>query len=353
MRAVPTNFLIAGALLQVSACVPDKHPSDNTIVVMGYSGAFEDNYKKSVIEPFMAAHPDIKVTYYGVHDAATELGQLRAQKKSPEVNVVITDLSVGNILNREGMLARPDPAALPNYAQLGGQGRELGLLAPPVTYDRLALAYAKKDFPRGVPSWRDLWDPAQAGRIIIPGPRGGDIQTIGFTYVVTHGLHRDPTRDISAGIARIAPLSSAVQTWVPKPDQFTLVAGGAASLAVGWNARGQYFAHRHPDRLGVTIPAEGTVTQVNVIGLIQGAGARDAAETFENYALGATAQAAFSRAMFYIPTNRAATMPDDLAAIVARSDPWVVPVNWIELTARKRAILQEWRTRILGSGSWM
>jgi ABC-type glycerol-3-phosphate transport system substrate-binding protein len=35
------------------------------ITVMGYRGAFEENYKKAVVEPFQAEHPDIKVNYYG------------------------------------------------------------------------------------------------------------------------------------------------------------------------------------------------------------------------------------------------------------------------------------------------
>ena len=50
------------------------------ITLMGYRGAFEQNYVKAVIEPFMKAHPDISVVYAGVQNAAAALGNLRAQK---------------------------------------------------------------------------------------------------------------------------------------------------------------------------------------------------------------------------------------------------------------------------------
>ncbi|WZB69989.1 hypothetical protein WJ968_29690 [Achromobacter xylosoxidans] len=48
------------------------------ITLMGYRGAFEQNYVKAVIEPFMEAHPDISVVYAGVQNAAAALGNLTA-----------------------------------------------------------------------------------------------------------------------------------------------------------------------------------------------------------------------------------------------------------------------------------
>ncbi len=82
------------------------------ITVMGYRGAFQDNYVKAVIEPFQKEHPDIKVTYYGVQNAATSLGNMRAQKSSPQTDAVIYDLSVAKIADEEGLVEKLDPASL-------------------------------------------------------------------------------------------------------------------------------------------------------------------------------------------------------------------------------------------------
>ena len=86
------------------------------ITIMGYRGAFEQNYVKAVIEPFMKAHPDISVVYAGVQNAAAALGNLRAQKSSPQANAVIIDLSVAKIARDEGLLAELDLPAFPPMA---------------------------------------------------------------------------------------------------------------------------------------------------------------------------------------------------------------------------------------------
>ena len=93
------------------------------ITLMGYRGAFEQNYVKAVIEPFMKAHPDISVVYAGVQNAAAALGNLRAQKSSPQANAVIIDLSVAKIARDEGLLAELDLARIPAYGDLADLGR--------------------------------------------------------------------------------------------------------------------------------------------------------------------------------------------------------------------------------------
>ncbi|WP_216073101.1 hypothetical protein, partial [Acinetobacter nosocomialis] len=67
------------------------------ITLIGYRSSFQENYIKAVIEPFQAAHPDIKVTYYGVQNAAFALGLMRAQRDAPQADVVLYDLSVAKI----------------------------------------------------------------------------------------------------------------------------------------------------------------------------------------------------------------------------------------------------------------
>ena len=91
------------------------------ITLMGYRGAFEQNYVKAVIEPFMKAHPDISVVYAGVQNAAAA-GQSARAKSSPQANAVIIDLSVAKIARDEGLLAELDLARIPAWRS-GGSGR--------------------------------------------------------------------------------------------------------------------------------------------------------------------------------------------------------------------------------------
>jgi putative spermidine/putrescine transport system substrate-binding protein len=48
------------------------------IVLLAYSGTFQDNYTKTVVEPFMAANPGMNVIYSPGGSSAQMLGMLRA-----------------------------------------------------------------------------------------------------------------------------------------------------------------------------------------------------------------------------------------------------------------------------------
>lgn len=196
------------------------------ITVMGYRGAFQDNYQKAVIQPFNEAHPNIKVTFFGVQNAATSLGNMRAQKDAPQANAVIYDLSVAKIASEEGLVADLDTAKITNYADLADIGKELGGAAIPLTYDTLSLIYNRDTYKDNPPtSWEALWDPAQKGKVIIPAQGGGDIQAILLTIIANRLAGQDDYKvTIEPGVKKLVELAPAVQTWEPKPDAYTLVA---------------------------------------------------------------------------------------------------------------------------------
>ena len=83
-----------------------------TITLAAYSGIFQDNYQKAVVDPFMKKFPNVKVTYYPFPNSAQMLGALRAQKGSPQIDVAFLDVSIAKIGDRRGdLFAALDPAA--------------------------------------------------------------------------------------------------------------------------------------------------------------------------------------------------------------------------------------------------
>ena len=325
------------------------------ITVMGYFGAFEKNYTTAVIEPFMKAHPDIKVTYFGVQNAATSLGNLRAQKDAPQVNAVIFDLSVAKIAKEEGLLADVDPAKVPNYADIADIGRELGGYAMPLTYDTLAMIYNHDAFPQAPTSWEALWDPSQKGKVIIPAQGGGDIQAILLTVIANRlAGENDYRKTIQPGVEKLVKLAPSVQTWEPKPDAYTLVGNGTATISIGYNARSQFYFDQTGGRLRSVGPVEGTASQINVISAIEKAPDADATAAFVNYALSPQAQAAFAKIMFYAPTNTKAELDDATKARIPLTDPEqrkkLIPVDWMSIGDMRDDILQPWRRQIIPAG---
>jgi putative spermidine/putrescine transport system substrate-binding protein len=319
------------------------------------TGGFREQYVTAVTEPFEREHPDVKVTFYGVRNSATELAVLRAHKGQdgpPPADVTVIDLSVAKIARDEGLFEEIRRDRVPNGASLGPVGAELGWHGLPVTHDTLALVYDPRAVTPTPASWRALWNPAHAGRVAIPAEGGGDIQAIALTIVASRlAGHEDYLADLEPGVQRMVALAPAVQTWEPKPDVYTLVANGTAAMGIGWNARSQLNADQAPGRLAVVTPAEGTVAQVNVLAVVKGTRERDLAEAFVNYALSPEVQARFSSVMPYAPTHTGTRLDEAVARRIPLLDPGqrerLIPVDWLQVADARERILEPWRRTII------
>lgn len=348
-KAIAVLMCLAGVM-----AMPAQAADPVTITVMGYrSGGFQENYIKAVIDPFMKANPDIIVKFYGVQNAGGMLGLMRAQKAAPQTDAAIFDLSVAKIAKAEGLITPVDPKLVTNYADLQEVGRELGLWAPPLTYDTLALIYNKASFPAAAPtSWKALWDKKYDRKVAIPAQGGGDIQAIALTLIANRMAGQpDFTKSIKPGVDSLVRLAPNVMTWEPKPDQYTLAANGSAALAVGWNARTQLHVDSTGGKLAAVSPEEGTVAQVNIISQISGGKNPAATQAFINYALSAAAQKTFSELMYYAPTNKKAVVSEATQGRIPLLNKKVMtkllPVDWLVVADMREAILEPWRREII------
>lgn len=338
------------AVLAGSLAAPFVRPAraaDTTIVLAAYSGIFKENYQAAVVEPFMAANPGIKVTYYEMGASAQTLGLLRAQKAAPQIDVVMFDVSVAKSATDEGLLESID--GMPVLADLSPRAFTKGVAGAAVTFDNLVLLYSPPKVAPKPTSWKVLWEPKYADRITIPA--APDIVGVGFTLVTNKVFGgTDYRQSTEAGIRAISDLAPAVLTWDPKPDPYAMIISGGADLAVGWNARGQLYSGQSEGRLAVALPDEGSLFQVNVIAPVKNAKQPDAAKTFVAYALGATAQKAFTERMFYAPVNtKAAISTEAMNRTAATPDriARMLDIDWLEVAKIRDGITEQWRRRIL------
>lgn len=348
--------LVSASLISFSTSILYSFPAiSEEIVVMGYRGVFEDNFKSAVVEPFQKEHPDIKVIYYGVQNTATMLGNMRAQKDAPQTDAAILDISAANILLKEGLIRELDTSKLSNYADLGEFGREIGGYGPPLTYDTLTLMYNTKAFPEKPDSWDALWDEKVKDRIIVPSEGGGDIQAI-LMMIIADKMEggKGYKESLQAGVDKLVKLAPHVQTWEPKPDTYTLVANGSADLGIGWNARTQFYADKTGGLIDGVAPVEGTAAQINVISATANRPSNGAVETFINYAIDPTVQARFSKLMYYAPTNTKTVLDDATQKRIPLLNPELrsnlIPVNWIEIGDIRQTLLEPWRRNVLPAG---
>jgi putative spermidine/putrescine transport system substrate-binding protein len=313
--------------------------------LMAYAGIFRDNYTQVVVQPFGQ-----NVQYVEGGTSAQMLGTLRAQRADPQTDVVIMDVTTAAIACQEGLVERLDPAAFPVFAELDQQARDAGgACGPAVTYDHLVLIYDTRNVPHRPEGFSVLWDPQHRGRIALSAPP--NIQGLALTAILAHsttGNWRDP----SQAFPRLRQLAPAVQTFDPNPDGYTLILNDQVRFATGWNARAQLYHDQSQGRIGVVLPAEGTVFQINTINIVANAKNRARAAAFVQHALSAPVQAAFTERMFYGPTNTRASVSQAAMARTALAPEFrnrVIPLAWPEMIPLRDSWNQRWRREVIAA----
>jgi putative spermidine/putrescine transport system substrate-binding protein len=336
---------IAIATLCAFAAAPAS--AQTTVTFAGYTGLFQDLYTKAVIEPFMKANPDIKVTYYAPGNSAAILGVLRAQKSAPQVDVAMMDISIAKAGSDEGLFDPIDETVTPHVKNLYPQALMPGANLAGMTFDSLVLVYDKTVVKPAPTSWRTLWDPALDHKVALTA--APDILGLALTVVLEKMAGgTDWNHNLDKGLKEMETLAPHVLTWDPKPDLWNMVMAQQAAISVGYNARSQVFGDQPGSVLAATIPDEGTLFQINAVTLVKNAPNSAAAKKLVDYILSPVAQKAFAETMFYGPTNKQVELSPTVVKRISPSDMnKVINVDWLELAKIREKITQDWRRRII------
>ncbi|QZN97524.1 ABC transporter substrate-binding protein [Symbiopectobacterium purcellii] len=302
-----------------------------TVNVVGFSGVFADNYQKLVIAPFEAQHPDIKINYQQSKNSAESLALLTLQRNDPHVDVALLDISVAIRANTQDLFAPLDNGevknlhAQPDWAVIGGQ-RSVAF-----SQDNLAILYNTDRVKQPPTSWNDLTDAKYKGRIAAPL---ADTRGVTLLPILTRLKGGDYKQDIEPGFTVLKAIAPNVATWDPAPDCYAVVQSGEVDLAICWNGRAQYLHDKQDGKIGIALPREGSIGQINTISLVKGSKQASAAQQFIDYALSAEAQRTFAEQSFYGPVNTQVTLSAPAAARIygskeAQQAQWALDWPWV------------------------
>ncbi|MCZ8044114.1 MAG: extracellular solute-binding protein [Beijerinckiaceae bacterium] len=321
------------------------------ITLMSYSGIFQDNYTKAVVEPFLAANPGVKVNYAPGGTSAQMVGSVRAQKADPQIDVVIMDVTTSSIGNIEGLFEKLTPAEFPVLEELAPEARAAGgEFGPAVTFDHLVLVYDTQNLKPPITKLADLWRPDLKGQLALSAPP--NIQGLALTAMVEKMEGGDHRKSIDAAMRKLKELAPSVNTFEPNPDGYSLILNGVVKVATGWNARSQLYGDQSNDRIGTLLPPEGSVFQINTINLTAGSKNRAVAAAFVKHALSQPAQKAFTERMFYAPTNAKAQIDPKAVARTAaapESRASMIPVDWNDILKVRDQWNNRWRREVISA----
>jgi putative spermidine/putrescine transport system substrate-binding protein len=342
-----TSALLGMAGL-AAAALPAAAQQDGSMTLMAYAGIFRENYTDVVVRPFQGG--GAAVQYFEGGTSAQMLGTLRAQKADPQVDVVIMDVTTAALACAEGLVEKMPAAAWPILGQIDPQARAAGgECGPGVMFDHLVMVYDSQAVTPAPTRFMAMADAAQRGAVGFAAPP--NIQGLAVSAILAHARSQD-WRNIGAALPALKAIAANTQSFDPKPDGYTMILNGQLRFATGWNARAQLYRDQSQGRIGVVLPEEGTVFQINTINLVANAKNRERASAFVNHALSAAAQKAFTERMFYGPTNTTAQVSPEAMQRTALAPEFrsrVIPLDWEEMLKLRDGWNQRWRREVISA----
>lgn len=308
-RTVLTAAMVAAAML-ATAMPAGAQPQE--LVVSSFGGAWTENHQKFVIEPFEKKY-GVKVRLVTGYSADI-MAQLRAQKDSPQMDIVHFSGGQEASAAAEGLLSPIKPDELPVYPDLykvAVQNIEKGE-GPAFSVAAIGLLYNRDKVGEAPTSWKDLLDKRFAGRVLITDISNsyGLLGLLGLNHALGGTLE-----NIQPGLDAIAKLLADDDEVVSKsPEVRQLFAQGAVDVGA--------YANDHAYRLreaGAPIefvmPDEGAAASFLTISLVANRPAenRDLALKFIDFSLQPEAMIGWAEAARYSPTNRQVKLPPEIA----------------------------------------
>jgi putative spermidine/putrescine transport system substrate-binding protein len=337
------SILATMAAIGLMAGAPAFAQAPTELTVIVYGGSFEQGWKRSVIEPFEAANPDVKIRIAtGLTQQAIAL--MRAQKNDVKVDVMMMDEVGAAQAHTEGLYEPLAPARVPNIQKLYPQFRVAGDPYTKFMYVAQALVW-NKDRVKGQPdSWRALWQPEHKGRVVLP-----DISTShGSMFLLTAAeMAGGGATKIDPGFDLIKTLKPNVLTYYTQHAQMAqLFTQGDASIT-SWTSDRAQAAIDGGAPLAWVVPKEGGYIIDSTIGIAKGTKKLDAALRYVNFVLSEAAQAANAEHTYLGPVNKEVKLRPEIASRLPVKDlPRLKTADWTYVTKVRPDWAQRWMREI-------
>jgi putative spermidine/putrescine transport system substrate-binding protein len=273
------------------------------LVVGGPLGQAEA-IKRAAI-PLFESKYKCKVVYDG-SQSFENLQKLKANRDKQIFSVVMMDDPILHVAADQDLLEKLKPSSVPSMGQLSPAGILRDGMWVNYMWPALSIGYNEKQFPKGLSSWEEMWDPRHKSRVLIPSYKS---TTAPFTTAMAAHLETgEPIEKaqykVDAAFKKLKALKPNILDLYIQPTQASiLVEQGEASMAAGF-----YTTYVHPRRvsgipLGLAAPKEGMFAMPKGIAKVKNGPASELADAFIEECLAPAFQAVWMKEFFSTPTN--------------------------------------------------
>src|ERR1051325_3133652 len=330
------------ALAVAAALTPPVDAQTGRVVVASFGGAWERDLRADLIEPFEKAH-NVKVDYV-VGLSAETLARVKAQKDSPQLDVVMLDDILTTDAASQGLVERMTPAEVPNLKDLRKEAAIANATGAGFTFSATVLMYNREKVVPAPTSWKALWDPKYKGHVAIP-----HINTTWGLHMLmlASKLEGGSEMNVQAGLAALKRLqqANAAVVYTSTPQLNAMAQQGQVWLAP-FSSVWVNQLDKGGTPVSIAVPQEGVYPIFTVWSVVKNAKNRAAAMQFVNYALRKDVQEKFAPRALLMPTNAAATLAPDMAKRV--SFDRLQHLDADAVVKQRAAWVEEWNRAISG-----
>ncbi len=315
-----------------------------TLVVNMPGGFLGELHQEYIYEPF---EKEFGVTIETVEGLTADLlAKAQAQKNNPQMDVLFMANSGFAQGSAQDLWATMTEEKVPFLAEMGDDYRFEGDTYVSTYNGPVVLAY-NPDLVTSVPtSWEDLWDPAYAGKAIIPDMNG----CCGVLFLLQSAM------DNGGGIDDIQPGFDAIQELKPNlitlftsnSDAQTLYTDGAAALGV-WSIDRAVAMMQSGASMDYVIPEEGAPLVLNSVAIVNGSPNQELAEVFVDFALRQVTKPEFYTQLASLPGLDEVEIPAEFKDVYPSEDEmarlWVP--EWSKIAPEMPAWQDQWQREVV------
>ena len=334
--------LVVGALAAVATLTAPVDAQTGRVVVASFGGAWERDLRADLIEPFEKAQ-NVKVDY--VVGLSTEtLARVKAQKDSPQLDVIMLDDILTTDAANQGLVERMTVTDVPNLNDLRKEARIAGDTGAGFTSSATVLMYNRDKVVPPPTSWKALWDPKYKGHVAIP-----HINTTWGLHMLMLAakLESGSEMNVQAGLAGLKRLQQANEAVVyTSTTQLNTMAQQGQVWLAPFSSVWVSQLDKGGTPVAIAVPQEGVYPIFTVWSVVKGARNRAAAMQFVNYALRKDVQEKFAPRALLMPTTTTATLTPDMAKRV--SFDRLQHLDADAVVKQRAAWVEEWNRALTG-----
>lgn len=301
-------------------------------LVIGCAGS-HTAWMESIVTPHMKETIGADIIFEGTK-SSVNLEKMSSNKDAPYLSVVQMDDPVMIQAVEADLLTPITSDAVPNMSDLRPDATHMDGMWCNYVQPWAGIAY-NSDKAQGVPSWATLWDPANAGQVVIPSLQNTEgMWTLMAAAMLGSGLpFSEAQYEIDAAFAKLEELKPNLLTVYSTMSQaFNLLEQGEISMLAGNFS--SYTLPRKAEGVPVDLaaPSEGIFAMPSGICLVKGGPNPELAQAYVNEMLGPVMQAAIADFASSVPANTTVTA----GAVVPEGVPIYAP-DWSFVSANRAA----------------